>query len=144
MCLIIKEKFKSAMVALEYSEKPKIATEDIKVFKVLNNDRRMNCIGSPFQYEQYSKGELKTSEKFTFSGTQFGDECELGVEQGLHSYKKLNFAPRSVLLMLESYFIIQCTIPKGTPYFENEDEYVSLALQMPEEFNSIEGSKVLY
>ena len=133
MCLKLNEIFKTREEARGLSKKPLIAGRAIKAYKLLLvSDYELEFF-SPHRGAQYKPGEEKRVKKFSF---EFRDVCgiwRLAVNKGLHSYKTKEHVEVIISQSgnMNIYVIAECTIPKGTPYFENDNEYVSLKLNLP-------------
>ncbi len=139
MCLEIKNKFKSATEIKKFMKNPLIAEKDLKVYKILEI-----CYGnivSPFQYVSYTENELKTVKEFKY---HYSYDNILYIEDGLHCFSKKRSAI-DLKKSLPKTFIVECIIPKGTPYFNGVDNnIVSLALKIPSEFNISKFNKYGY
>ena len=141
MCLRLKQKFPRVIDAKRFSETPLIASRNLTVYKVLDlvEVNKEKEYYSTYRSTQYREGETKEVPKFSFKITSPYKRCapwSLDIHSGLHSFRKIEKA--YILMWRDETVLIKCTIPKGTPYFKNEDtgEYVSLKLQMPKEFKS--------
>lgn len=107
------------------SKKPikKVATEDITVYKLLSFDLRAPFIHYRYFYAEKQKEiELKITERYDpYSRLHI-------IEKGYHSYSKLStikFIQKTNQNWMPLEIFI-CTIPKGSVYYENEnDEVVS-------------------
>lgn len=141
MCLNIKKQFDSVGEVTDFMRKPNIATEDIVVYKVLEDNYDGSKTISPYRDTEYEIGELKTAPEFGYSCENAPIDGKiviaLFIDRGIHSYKTIESAKIGTLNMFDQCFAVKSIIPKGTPYFENDGEYVSLALQMPNEFERI-------
>lgn len=107
-------------------QEAKIAKTDIHCFKLLVYNKRSGKYDSPFYYTEYSTlpGATKTVKNFTYS--RDWDKHRVRVEKGLHSYKTKKEA---IYWKIGGESIHEFIIPKGTRYFENSYEYVSLKLK---------------
>ena len=143
MCLNIKKQFDSVEEVTDFMRKPNIATEDIVVYKVLEDNYDGSKTISPYRDVEYEIGELKTAPEFGYSCENATNDdrdkivIALFIDRGIHSYKTIESAKIGTLDMFTQCFAVKSIIPKGTPYFENDGEYVSLALQMPNKFERI-------
>lgn len=107
----------------------KIAEEDIKVRKYYAESGVDHLI-SPFMHDIVQRGEKYTSENF--GKVREGEEpwshknVQL-IDSGFHSYERDHPIPEDTYKKFYHANPIECTIPKGTPYYYNPDyhEYVS-------------------
>jgi hypothetical protein len=130
MCLKIETTFRTRTKAREFYSKPLIAKTNITVYKVLENYG--NQMVSPHRSVVYKFDELKKVKSFSSEIMDEWNRCwKIRINRGLHSYnaKQIDLLIRRY--QYNHYSIIKCKIPKGSKYFKNEEEYVSLALQMP-------------
>lgn len=148
MCLNLKEKFKRRDEARAFTKKPRIAGRAIRVYKLLcfEDDGCFLEYYSPYRGVLYTPTEEKKVQKFSFN---IVDACgwRISVNKGIHSYKH----PESAVEVFDTsehkmkYVIVECIIPKGTPYFKNDEEYVSLQLNIPDlEFKVVKKKKELF
>ena len=115
------------------SVKQKIADKDIVCYKVVNDDGR--------PYYRYSRVKYKTGKlyqarnksgkimkSFYKETNLFSSLCK--IYSGIHSYKdlitvKAEYSNRYHNSVRKT---IKCIIPKGTKYYDNGREYISLAI----------------
>lgn len=155
MCLKISNQFRTRALAKEHVKEPLISKRNITVYKILekvNSPKGIEFI-SPFRCMTYLPGETKIVKKFSF---EYIDACgwKVNVNKGLHTLNSPSCIASNIMTaksfvrftakMKYSAFghnknmiIVECIIPKGTPYYKNEEEYVSLALQMPDKFVNV-------
>lgn len=145
MCLRLQQTFGRITDARQWSEKPLIAPCDITVYKALDSvkGKKGKEYYSTHRSTQYHEGELKEVPKFSFKVTSpyaRSGPWKLEINKGLHCFRKAEAA--ALLLQRKDTVLIKCIIPKGTPYFKNEEtwEYVALKLQMPKEFKNEQRS----
>ena len=139
MCLRITENFKTRKVAREFAADLKVTKTNKTVYKVLIYYHGINLYVGPYQRTEYEPNELKTVKKFGIQIKTFGYHLwKIEIEKGLHACTTLDSAIR-LAQYVKNPTIIKCIIPKGTPYFINNDkkEIVTLALQMPKVFKQI-------
>ena len=128
MCLSI-ENFRTKNEAQQWFNNPKITTKDVLVYKILD---RSNI--SPYQCFKYEQNKTYKIKEFSSEIYPDGiDEFVLEINQGLHSYKDKTSAE-----FLKNKFnnhdcnydyrVVEMLVPKGTAYFENETQIVSLKL----------------
>lgn len=130
MCLKIQNQFTTRKEARNFFSEPLIANKNITVYKVLENFN--DDMLSPYQSEQYKFGELKSVNKFSSETINLGGRLwMLTINKGIHSYNPKQLKLLGNIFNLKFHTVAKCVIPKGTPYFKNDREYVSLALQMP-------------
>lgn len=90
----------------------KIATRDLKAYKKLNN--LQGNLVSPFRHNtKWVKGELKKARGWK-------PNPDYTIDNGLHAYRTLAIARRNA-----SGLIFECIVPKGSKYFENNEQIVS-------------------
>lgn len=139
MCLNLKEKFKRRDEARAFTKKPRIAGRSIKVYKLLclDDEGDVTKYYSPYRGTLYKPSEEKKVSKFSF---KIVDACEwrISVNKGIHSFSNtFNITTDNL-----NYVVVECIIPKGTPYFKNDNEYVSLQLNIPDlEFKVVKKKK---
>jgi len=148
MCLNLKETFKRRDSARAFTKAPLVTGRAIKTYKILCLDEEsgeLDKLYSPHRSSVYKPSEEKKVSKFSFTIT---DACgwRIAVNKGLHSYKTKELA----LAVIDTYvkskrtcIVVECTIPKGTPYFKNAHEFVSLQLNLPCLSFSIDKKKKL-
>lgn len=106
MCLNIQNKF----------SEPLVASEDLVVYKVLENTTTEDLYLTPFQQTAVSIGSGRTY-KSKLSFDRYGD-----VERGLHSFCDLEDA-RALARIRANIFhqcrfsVCRCLIPKGSKYY---------------------------
>lgn len=115
------------------NKKPKIAKEDIVVYKLLNKVGKE--YSSFFRYMPYKQNTLYTVPRFVKDSCMcYASDNFYGyIEDGLHAYTKMhNF------IAYRGKVCIKMTIPKGTKYYISDDgtEIVSLALKTPKQFKN--------
>lgn len=108
MCLITKQK------------KPKIAKEDIIVYKVLVNYG--NRLHSPYQWYLYKLNELVTIDKFGIDYSRINTKLFF-IYEGLHSYisKELAFKEQKSWVPIENISVYEGIVPKGSEYYVSKD-----------------------
>lgn len=120
MCLRISKKFNTKREAVEFSKNPSIAKRDIIVYKGLD-DYSDSVYFTPHQQFPFHKGfhYYQTGKKFTFEiiSSNSGHDCS--IYRGLHSCKNEKTAYD------HGDTAFKMIIPKGSQYFENDEEYVS-------------------
>ena len=146
MCLRIDDQFITRKKAKEFLETPLIAKKNITVYKVLERCTHegkgiIYSYSSPHRGASYYPGELKSVEKFSADILQVTWQWRIKINKGLHSYSaaaaEAYWTRNCSITGGRGLILIQCTIPKGTPYFKNKDgEYVSLKLQTPKEYKN--------
>jgi len=106
--------------------KPKIAKEDIIVYKTLYYSQMERKYKSPF-YDFYCVGKLVKIEKFGFRSilNSYSNKVWI-IDDGLHAYLSIEKAQN---FMCSDEKIFAFKIPKGTKYYENDCEIVSLAMK---------------
>lgn len=135
MCLKLNKNFKKRDDARAFIKKKPFRTlRAIKVYKILQVSEEGEleftslCRGTP-----YKSGEEKKVSKFSFQCKDIAGTWRIAINKGLHSYKAKDIA---ISIVSQSkgkhvYAIVECIIPKGTPYYKNDFEYVSLQLNLP-------------
>lgn len=119
MCLTIRG-IKNETALNKLKKYPKIATEDIQVFKLLKASG-YPLYQTKFKYEKgnhyYQKGH-----PFTF-GTyrDWDDNIVLEISEGLHAFKNLTRAQRCKASW-HNIRIIKMIVPKGAKYYLGNDE----------------------
>ena len=119
MCLTINKVFNTKEEALAYPAS--IATEDIKVYKVLIGKK---ILGIPFgnmapyrdfHYTRRKKYRAKfgRTTSYTFPWTN-DDRFSLDIDEGLHAYVEKKDAMK---LKEKETIVVQMTIPKGSEYY---------------------------
>lgn len=101
----------------------KIAEDDIECFKVVVNESDGNWISRYYDFH------YKRNERYD----EDSDVCMLDKQSSLHesvfhSYKYFSTAVLREYGRFDNTRIIRCIIPKGTPYWENYDEYASTSI----------------
>ncbi len=139
MCLHIEGIFRTRALAQQHVKTPLIAKRNITVYKVLEKVYTLKPyieFVSPHRCTPYLPNEIKTAKKFSF---RYIDACgwRIEINKGLHSYGKDRPDVQDWHRISKKSFhkiIVKCIIPKGTPYYKNKSEYVSLKLEMPNDF----------
>ena len=113
----------------------KMATEDIKVWKVMN--KVGDCFLAPHRlWYVYPTVRLQTSNQLDVEIDS--NKGKLTINEGLHSYTRTHsYTAERVYGVLPSV-ITECYIPKGTVYFTNGEECVSQNLIFDKSYNSKE------
>lgn len=99
-----------------FRSKIKIAEEDIKIIKLLEQDEPLRTFfqGHPIPED----GILEVKDSVVFKNL---DKIYSFIEAGaIHSYKKLPLGPPTL-----AFQVCEGIIPTGTKYIENEKEFVS-------------------
>jgi hypothetical protein len=111
--------------------KPSIADKDIEVGKIFEIEDGKYL--SLLMKTEYPLNELLTEKEF---GMSYEGKGEYRIYEGLHAYSyeiALRKYRTSVsLLSRNAIRACKCIIPKGTKYYTNSEEYVSLALKRVE------------
>lgn len=105
--------------------KPKIASKDIVVYKVLEKyNLTSDKWYSPFMGTPYILGQSNYAEIFIY---QKYDRKKFTVEEGIHAYTNLNQAiMKSGYGHYKRYGVFKCIIPKGSKYLiGNYEEIVT-------------------
>lgn len=133
MCLAVVKKFKTKKEAVEFSKKPLIAKRNIVVYKLLKGTTK--GFKSPFKKVAYETGVNYKVNKFSFGLVKFQKYgCwVLVVNQGIHTFATSECAKRFKREKELDFMGIvgKCVIPKGTKYFKNDTQFVSLKLGVP-------------
>src|SRR5674476_1102028 len=87
MCLHIKQTFKNKKEAINFSKKPLIAKEDIRVYKALAFTILLNQRVSPIKRFPFNKGFHYTNGKFSFDFFRGYGFTSLSILRGFHSNK---------------------------------------------------------
>lgn len=110
----------------------KIAEEDLTCYKVVWYVDKRHYV-SEYQYHHHHVGETYTADKFPLDYLDQSAKLNGGV---FHSYAKKNI---SLYIDKCGYGgakrVIECIIPKGTPYWHNEshNEYASTSIMVVRE-----------
>lgn len=105
----------------------KMATEDIKVWKLM--DKEGDAYAAPFRMLYvYPDTRLQSSKKLNVA---FVDNSKIIIDEGLHAY---TFRPYWNIAGV----ITECYIPKGSIYFTNGTECVSQNLIFDKSYNDQE------
>jgi hypothetical protein len=125
MCLTI-EGFRTRQQARNFKNNPKIAKEDIPVWKVIckNGDPRYFW-GTGVKYEKGYHYYQTGRHHFSFDIEKYFDSWRINIDMGLHSCKNKYRAMVTHYYYSENHKIVKMYIPKGAKYYENEEEYVS-------------------
>ena len=118
------------MCLIKLSKIPRIATNDIVVYKlVLMDDEKVNnhSLCTPYMYIPINLGEIARAKGlniFEIFFSLFSRYIEKGF---IHSYQRLNVARIHYRLLnnMMPAKIVRCVIPKGTLYFIGEDEEIA-------------------
>ena len=115
----------------------KMATEDIKVWKVMS--KVGDCFLAPHRHNYtYPDIRLQVSNQLGVKINYFLDT--IFIEEGLHSYSSL-YSYLNRIGNADEIVITECYIPKGSVYFTNGRECVSQNLIFDKSYNSMEYYK---
>lgn len=120
----------------------RIAKKDIYVYKIVESIDKFNCI-SAVKYFQYQYNKIYTQE----SPIAFDSKENVwAIKEGFHSYKTLLKAKADYhKLHIDYYIIVQCIIPKGSTFYENENgEVVSDSIVISNSFRNSFRSYLVY
>lgn len=116
---------------------PKTADKDIICYKVFNikdiKYKRRKFLGIPLwkegieklysMYKEYEYVPYAANPKVTIYYRKYNDIYSWwSIDKGYHSYSTLDQAELKRILKLE--LIVECTIPKGTVYYLNENNEI--------------------
>lgn len=94
------------------------AREDIICYKVLRiQDNSLYAYYRNFEYEigKLYRGPLVCSKTYSTS-----EGLYMNINEGFHSYSDIEYAKENYRDVLKSAVIVKCVIPKGTIFFEGE------------------------
>lgn len=153
MCTIIDKLFITKAEAYKAARIPVIAKRDIKVKKIFNFNMATGKLYSPYTKVKYNEDCIHNVKRFTHEvmtakkaynylgmKTYAPKGFFIAIHEGMHSFKKTKDAKDIIDERLEfikkknknlQQVIIQCTIPKGSMYFQNRIEIVSNQLFVP-------------
>lgn len=109
-------------------EKANIALEDIKCYKILHRNSHHKTIISPFWSYEWKPGEPNTTEEMVIE-TSWANS----LTNGFHSLRNISSALHYGELEGvngPNQAIFECTIPKGSLYWDNNTQYLSNALTL--------------
>ena len=124
----------------------RIAKKYIYVYKIVESIDNFNCI-SAVKYFKYQYNKIYTQENFQENFITFYSKGNLWtIEKGFHSYKTFLKAKADYQKLHNDYYIIvQCIIPKGSTFFENENgEVVSDSIVISNSFRNSFRSYLVY
>lgn len=102
--------------------KMKTATTDIVCWKRVINEGKKGVYSAPYYVS--TKYDLRKTKSFKVKGFGYDETRTIG--KGLHSYKT---KARAEIYREYCEVIKRFVIPKGTKYFENHSQYVSLCIK---------------
>ncbi len=116
----------------------KVAEKDITCYKLLKSPYSTFDVLCPLCYPDISYFLGKESEPNVPIDVESGDKASSLAEGVIHSYQRFSdldettdyYLAKQFGLMNDKVVVAKCTIPKGTPYWENYDhtEYASLKI----------------
>ena len=129
---------------------PKKAKEDIKVYKVLMHNEHKDILYSPYMHTKTNVTDVNDLSGKHILKIIFNAIFEFKVEDGfIHCCKELDLASKVAKILYitiycstkkENIFsvpvIYECTIPKGTYYYENKDFIASRKLIYNKQLNN--------
>jgi hypothetical protein len=137
MCLSIYVRSKAELM------QPKIATKDIKVYKVLQLLKVSGGYISPYRNMAYEPGthyyqhDKKKKQPFLLITSLYFLK-KYRIETGLHAFINKKAAKTELDYQFnKSPIIIEMIVPKGAKYYRNKTEIVSTDLIFPHEFKII-------
>jgi hypothetical protein len=133
MCLRIDKEFETRRAAKDFTLTPLVAEKNIYVYKCLLTECKDEFWYSPYRGAPYSPGFSHHVNKFSFKFLKW-TRWQVQVRHGIHAFLKKEDAKEFVSQNKLSvvYAIVKCSIPKGTQYFKNKNQIVSLQLHVPE------------
>jgi hypothetical protein len=97
------------------------AREDIICYKVLRiQDNNLYAYYRSFEYKigKLYRGPLVWGKMYSTS-----EGLYMNINEGFHSYSDIEYAKQNYRDVLESAVIVKCIIPKGTIFFEGEQNF---------------------
>ena len=123
MCFIVSKEYPNEL----------IAKKDILAYKVLAKGNRAIFFDRKYNIESNKVLTAKNYNMPIFKLSVWGDH----IDEGFHMYRIITDANFSILRSYNDK-IVKCYIPKGTPYYMNDKNYVSLNLKFREHTNFID------
>lgn len=124
MCLIVGSfiKYNTAK-----GRRPRIAKEDIKVFKYLRVVRdyknpKIEIYVAPFQHVEYKLNKKYSIARFgrTYTLDSYTNEVVFSINQGFHAYRNIPSMNSYSYSYLDTKVLFHAIIPKGSRYFISE------------------------
>lgn len=114
---------------------PKTANRDIVCYKVLNNDCTSEVMRFKYRLNKVYKGPLIPIKTVGTEDTYFDKDkiiikllVGVLVHRGFHSYRTLSIAKS--FKDYNNEMLVKCVIPKGSKYYESEEQYVSNSIRI--------------
>jgi hypothetical protein len=122
--------------------KPLIAKKDIYVYKVFDRNEHTGYeLHSPYRGFLYKLG-LSYSAKLSKHIYHYRSAWEISIHRGLHCYKTKkgmlsDWGGMDDIDVKNSIVALQCIVPKGSEYYQNDNEIASNQLILPEKLVNI-------